>query len=122
MTTIMVVEDEVDIRESILNVLGLENFDTIEAADGKLAVQLAQNHLPDIIVCDIHLPKLSGFDVIQELAQQSLTAKIPFIFLTAQTSEEYVQKGQALGACAYLTKPFTPDTLLTTIRDCLDKV
>jgi len=117
--TVLVVEDERDIRESIINVLQFEEFETIEADNGRLAVRLAQKHLPDVIICDIQLSELDGYGVIMELGQQSNTADIPLIFLTALTNKEAIQKGLDLGASSYLTKPFSTSALLARVRDCL---
>ena len=117
--TILVVEDEIDIRDSIISVLEFENFDTIEADDGHQAVELAQNCLPDVIICDIRLPKLDGYGVIQKLRQHPLTANIPLIFLTALTNEEDVKRGLTLGATSYITKPFNTNMLFAAINESL---
>jgi DNA-binding NarL/FixJ family response regulator len=121
MTRILVIEDEKDLLEEILTLLELEDFDAIGAKDGLEGVQLAREHLPDLIISDVMMPHLSGFEVLEELSADSLTAIIPFIFLTAKAGHDDMRKGMALGADDYVTKPFTNYEILSSIKARLDK-
>ncbi len=120
MTKILVVEDETPIRENIHETLEFEGFDVHSVANGFAALEQALNWLPDLIVCDIMMPELDGFEVLAELRRDSLTATMPFIFLTAKASREDMRTGMELGADDYLTKPFTRDELLRAVTTRLD--
>jgi CheY-like chemotaxis protein len=115
MKTILVIEDEVESREMVLECLEAEGFHTIAAANGRLGVQLAQEHLPDLVICDIVMPELNGYEVLTTLRQNLLTHTIPFIFMTAMTLEAERCYGMKLAADSYLTKPCTVDDLLKAI-------
>lgn len=121
MTTILVIEDEDPIRENLIDLLETEDYHVISAANGRSGVQLAQEHLPDLILCDILMPELDGYGVYQELHQDPVTAMIPFIFLTARAAPSDMRAGMALGADDYLTKPFTREDLLRAIATRLAK-
>lgn len=121
MTKILVIEDEAALLEEILNILTFEDFEVVGAANGKLGVQLATEHLPDLIICDIIMPQLDGYGVLLELRNEPLTAMIPLIFLTAKADRGDWRTGMELGADDYITKPFTRDDLLTAIQTQLAK-
>jgi DNA-binding response OmpR family regulator len=104
---ILLIEDEQPLREDILETLECMYFDVIGAENGLVGVQLALMHKPDLIICDIMMPKLDGYDVLKTLRQNPETSHIPFIFLSAKTEKADIQKGRDLGANDYLTKPFT---------------
>ncbi len=104
---ILLIEDEKPLREDILETLECMYFDVIGAENGLVGVQLALQHKPDLIICDIMMPKLDGYDVLKTLRQNPETSHIPFIFLSAKTEKADIQKGRDLGANDYLTKPFT---------------
>lgn len=121
MPTILVIEDELAVRQNLLALLKAEGFQAIGAEDGQVGLQLAQTHLPDLIICDVMMPKLGGFEVLEILQQNAATAIIPFIFLTAKTERSDFRQGMRLGADDYLTKPFTRVELLETIKMRLSK-
>lgn len=121
MTTILAIEDDTEIRENIQEILELEGFDVLTAANGKIGVQLAQAHHPDLIICDVMMPELDGYDVLVTLRQDPSTLKIPFIFLSAKATTADFRKGMSLGADDYLTKPFTPSELREAISIRLQK-
>lgn len=121
MKKILVIEDDEDIRESIEEMLSAEDFDVITAEDGRTGVELAQETIPDLIICDVMMPELDGFGVVSELRQNSSTQTIPFIFLTARAAKVDRRQGMSLGADDYLTKPFTIDELLDAIAARLEK-
>lgn len=118
---ILVIEDEMLVRENILERLEVEGFDTISASNGVEGVHLAQTHYPDLIICDVMMPELDGYGVLSKLRYNLSTATIPFIFLTAKADKVDLRQGMELGADDYLTKPFTKNELLGAITTRLDK-
>ncbi len=121
MTKILVIEDEVILREEVSEWLRLEGYEPISAADGVEGVNLAIRHLPDLIMCDIAMPRLNGYDVMFDLRANSETQLIPFIYMTARASREDIRQGMALGADDYITKPFTREEVLQAVQSCLQK-
>ncbi|NET59684.1 MAG: hybrid sensor histidine kinase/response regulator [Symploca sp. SIO2E6] len=121
MTKILVIEDEELVRENLLDFLEAEDYQTIDACNGRIGVELAQQHLPDLIICDVMMPELDGHGVLDKLRQNSATATIPFIFLTAKADKMDRREGMGLGADDYLTKPFTIKELKNTIEVRLGK-
>jgi signal transduction histidine kinase len=121
MTKILVVEDSRDLLEDVIEMLELEGYDAYGAADGLEGVETARDILPDLIVCDIMMPELDGYGVLQELSSDPRTAMIPFIFLTAKTEREDMRHGMSLGADDFLTKPFLVSELLDSIDSRLEK-
>ncbi len=121
MNKILVIEDEFLIRENLLERLGAEGFDTVGAENGLDGVKLALANRPDLIICDVMMPELDGYDVLRTLRQNPNTAAIPFIFLTAKADKAALRQGMELGADDYLTKPFTKTELLGAIATRLKK-
>ena len=121
MTKILVIEDEESVRENILDLLEAENLETLAAANGKIGVELAVSEVPDLILCDLMMPNIDGYEVLKLLNSQAITATIPFIFLTARTARADIRQGMELGADDYLTKPFTRSELLNAIKSRLEK-
>ena len=121
MTKILVIEDEVSVRENILDLLEAESFETLAAANGKIGIDLAVSEVPDLILCDLMMPNIDGYEVLKKLNLQANTATIPFIFLTARTAKSDVRQGMDLGADDYLTKPFSRSELLNAIISRLEK-
>lgn len=115
MKKILVIEDENSVRSNILELLEAEDFDTIGAENGFIGALWAQEHLPDLIICDVTMPEVNGYEVINALRQETATARIPFIFLTAMADKSDIRRGMELGADDYLTKPFTRAELLGAI-------
>jgi two-component system, OmpR family, alkaline phosphatase synthesis response regulator PhoP len=118
---ILVIEDESQIRENIKEILELTGFTAITAVNGFSGLQIAKSTLPDLILCDIMMPELDGYDVLQALRQDSLTALLPLIFLTAKVDRTDLRLGMELGADDYLTKPFETDELLRAINSRLSR-
>lgn len=116
MKKILLIEDDVVLRENTAELLELSNYNVITAANGKLGVERAINELPDIIVCDIMMPELDGYGVLELLSKNEKTQYIPFIFLSAKTERKDVRKGMDLGADDYITKPFQEDELTSAIE------
>ncbi len=121
MNKILIIEDERLVLENILDMLGAEGFEVAGAKDGLTGVQLAKQHLPDLVICDIRMSGLDGYGVLMQLREDPATAMIPFIFLTAKTSKKDTRQGMILGADDYVTKPFTQAELLASIRARLEK-
>jgi signal transduction histidine kinase len=121
MKKILVVEDAQSLRKDILEMLGFEGYDAFGAENGLVGVEKARRENPDLIICDIMMPGLDGFGVLEELRREPATAAIPFVFLTARTDRVDIRQGMGLGADDYLTKPFTASELLATVHARLDK-
>ncbi|GAA4304294.1 response regulator [Nibribacter koreensis] len=118
---ILIIEDNVDIRESSTEILELSGYDVLQAPDGKAGVDLAFAQLPDLILCDIMMPELDGFGVLYLLHKNPDTVNIPFIFLTAKAERVDIRKGMEMGADDYLTKPFDDMELLVAVERRLAK-
>ncbi|MGL5510307.1 MAG: hybrid sensor histidine kinase/response regulator [Microcoleaceae cyanobacterium] len=121
MTKILVIEDETAIRENILDLLDAEEFEVMGAENGRVGVEVAQSMIPDLIICDVMMPDLDGYGVLESLRSHSETSTIPFIFLTAKADKSDARKGMDLGADDYLTKPCSSDELLRAIATRLEK-
>jgi CRP-like cAMP-binding protein len=120
-TKVLIIEDNKDIRENVVEILELAGYEAYEAMNGKAGIELAVNHLPDIILCDIMMPELDGYGVLYMLNKNPDTAAIPFIFLTAKAERVDLRKGMEMGADDYLTKPFDDMDLLNAIETRLKK-
>ncbi|MFN6462996.1 MAG: response regulator [Nostoc sp. DedVER02] len=118
---ILVIEDDNVTRDLYLKGLKAKGFDTIGADNGLAGIQQAQEYIPDLVICDITMPDMDGYSVLNTLRQNPLTAIIPFIFLTGSSSKADVRKAMELGADDYLTKPSTLDELLRAIATRLQK-
>lgn len=119
---ILIIEDSVDIRENTAELLELSGFTVETASDGLEGVRIARTWNPDVVICDIMMPNLDGFGVLQVFSCQPELATIPFIFLTAKTDRADMRKGMEMGADDYLTKPFQEVELLRAIEARLKKV
>lgn len=122
MKKILVIEDDPTIRDAILSILQEEGFEAVGVEDGNQGVQVAQNNLPHLILCDVMMPGLDGYDVLATLRQNPATAAIPFIFLTARGEKADFRQGMELGADDYLTKPCSVDELLRAVNARLAKL
>jgi CRP-like cAMP-binding protein/CheY-like chemotaxis protein len=120
-TRVLIIEDNDDIRESVVEILELANYEVVAANNGKSGVELATRLLPDLILCDIMMPELDGYGVLYLLNKKPETSTIPFIFLTAKAERLDIRKGMEMGADDYLTKPFDDMELLTAIESRLSK-
>jgi len=121
MNKILVIEDDTYVRQNILDLLEGEGFNIIEANNGLLGVQLAQQEIPDLIICDVMMPELDGYGVLKALRQRPETAIIPLIFLTARSDKTDLRQGMEMGADDYIVKPFTRKELLAAIACRLEK-
>ena len=114
MATVLVIDDDDDVRRMLGRALA-ETYDVLEAADAEAAFQVLATHTPDVIVCDVMLPAMNGFDFVRHLRSRDGGRHIPVIFLTAKSSAADVVEGINAGARAYVTKPFKLAPLLERI-------
>ena len=121
MKTILVIEDEAQTREIFLRCLKFEKFEGVGAENGSTGVRLATKHRPDLVVCDIMMPDMDGYEVLSSLRKNETTASIPFIFLTAKVTMSDLRQGMTLGADDYLTKPCTVESFLDAIASRLKR-
>jgi two-component system alkaline phosphatase synthesis response regulator PhoP len=121
MKKILVIEDENPVLTNVLEILNSGGFYAIGAENGRMGVQLAKENIPDLILCDIMMPLLDGYEVLSELRSEPTTATIPFIFLTAKADKTDVRQGMNLGADDYLVKPFRRKELLEAVTSRLAK-
>lgn len=121
MKRVLLIEDDAVLRENTAELLELSNFEVITASNGKFGVDIAKNSPLDIIVCDIMMPELDGYGVLETLAKNEITKYIPFIFLSAKTERKDIRKGMDLGADDYITKPFNEEELISAIESRLAK-
>lgn len=120
MKKILIIEDEVFIRENLIELLEIEGFEAIGAENGVIGVQFAKDYQPDLILCDVMMPELDGYGVLDALRENPVTAKIPFMFLTASADRNNLQKIRDLGFNEYILKPFHVDKFLATIAKRFD--
>ncbi|RZJ72662.1 MAG: response regulator [Flavobacterium sp.] len=118
---VLIIEDNDDIREGTAEVLELAGYHPITAKHGKVGVEMALLHQPDIILCDIMMPELDGYGVLYLLSKNTRTANIPFIFITAKSERADMRKGMEMGADDYLTKPFDDVELFKAIESRFKK-
>src|SRR5689334_25165661 len=105
MATILVIEDDEDIRKLIHFILVREGYEVYQAQNGLSGVQVAQEKRPDLIVSDIMMPEMDGYQALLALRQDERTSDIPFIFLTSKAEKQDLRRGMIYGADDYLSKP-----------------
>lgn len=120
-SNILVIEDDPYIREGVENILAMCGYDVTAAKDGEIGLAIAQENLPNLIICDVMMPGLDGYDVLRELRNQPQTAVIPFVFLTSKDARGEQRKGMELGADDYITKPFSAEELINAVETRLAK-
>ena len=116
MKTILVIEDQPIMRHKTVTILKMEGFEVFEAANGAEGIRIALDELPDLILCDIMMPDCDGYEVLQAVRVNRLTATTPFIFLTAKGEKHALREGMNLGADDYLVKPTPRAELLEAIE------
>ena len=116
MKKILIIEDEPEMRRNLATVLRMEKYQPLTAENGKIVVELAQRERPDLILCDVMMPGLDGYGVLQALREDAQLALIPFVFLTAKGEKDDLRSGMNLGADDYLTKPVAKADLLNAIE------
>lgn len=121
MKKVLVIEDTQNVRENICEILESENYEIFAAENGQAGVEMAKNIQPDLVLCDIMMPGMDGYEVLTELRKEVVTSTVPFIFLTAKNTRENQRLGMELGADDYITKPFTVDDLLRSVATRLKR-
>ena len=122
MKKILLIEDNEDVRSNTAEILELSNYQVIVAENGKIGIEKALEHLPDLIICDIMMPMLDGYGVLHAIHKNDAIKNTPFIFLTAKTERGDFRKGMELGADDYITKPFSGTELLNAVDGRLKKI
>lgn len=121
MKKLLLIEDNVEMRENTAEILSLGNYEVHVAENGKTGVEKARAIIPDLIICDVMMPELDGYGVLHLLSKDPKTASIPFIFLTAKADKNDIRKGMNMGADDYITKPFTESELLDAIETRINR-
>jgi DNA-binding NarL/FixJ family response regulator len=121
MTKVLIIEDEPQMRKNMLLILKKEGYDAVGAANGEEGIALARRELPDVILCDVMMPGLDGYEVLAALRRDPATESIPFIFLTAKGERRDVRAGMNQGADDYLAKPVVIADLLAAIKARIDR-
>jgi DNA-binding response OmpR family regulator len=121
MTKILIAEDERDIRDLITFTLGFAGFEVIAAANGEEALNLARQDAPDLILMDVRMPRMTGYEACVAMKADAKMKDIPVIFLSAKGQDSEIQTGLQAGAVDYLLKPFAPDQLTAHIQAVLAK-
>ena len=121
MKKILIIEDQASMRKNIAFILEMEGFKTCLAANGREGIQMAKAEKPDLILCDVMMPEVDGFGVLQELRKDSVFATTPFIFLSAKIDHQDIRSGMNLGADDYLTKPVVHEDLMAAVRSRLER-
>lgn len=121
MKKILIIEDDTVLRENTAEFISGENFEVFVAKDGLEGVQQTLQHLPDLILCDISMPNMNGYDFYKTIKQIKVTSTIPLVFFSAKTENEDIRVGMQLGADDYIIKPFDFFELLKVIKTRLAK-
>jgi len=121
MARILVAEDEPDIRELVAFILRFAGYEVNTAVNGEEAIQLATQSIPDLILLDVRMPRMSGYDVCRALKANTVVKDVPIVFLSAKGQVREIMAGIEVGAEEYLLKPFAPDQLTERVRAILSK-
>lgn len=121
MAKILIIEDDIGVIENLYQIFKLNNYDVYTAQNGRVGVEQAMKHLPDIIVCDIMMPELDGYQVLKTLRSEPATFGIPFLFLTAKAEKADQRYGMEMGADDYITKPFGNSEIINAVESRLTK-
>jgi DNA-binding response OmpR family regulator len=119
MKNILVIDDTEDIRNLIATVLTNYGFTVREAPNGQLGVKMIAEEKPDLVICDVNMPAMGGYETLAVVRESSQTATIPFILMTGLVSRDGFRRGMVSGADDYLVKPFTPDELIEAVMSRL---
>ena len=119
MTKILIADDERDIRDLITFTLRFAGYEVAAASNGEEAVTLALQEIPDLIISDVRMPRMNGYEACEKIKAEEKTKHIPVIFLSAKGQDAEIQTGMNVGAEEYLLKPFAPDQLTSRIQAVL---
>jgi len=121
MTKILIAEDERDIRELITYTLQFAGYEVVSAGDGEEAVQLTLQEKPDLVLLDVRMPRMNGYEACKAIKADEKTKGIPVVFLSAKGQDAEIQAGMQAGAVEYMVKPFSPDQLTARVKVVLAK-
>ncbi len=121
MKKILIAEDDAYILISLDYLMRKKGYEVYVAQDGEEALALANEHEPDVVLLDIMMPKLDGYEVCEAIKNQAKTRHAKIIFLSAKSKEEDIQKGMEVGASAYITKPFSTTEIVQKVKDLLEE-
>jgi len=121
MAKILIAEDERDIRDLIAFTLRFAGHEVFSAANGEEAVDLTSKMNPDLILMDVRMPRMTGYEACKTIKAKPELKNIPIVFLSAKGQESEIQQGLDAGAEEYLLKPFAPDQLTKRVRAILEK-
>lgn len=119
MARILISEDERDIRELIAFTLQIAGHEVIPTSNGEEALEMTVKEMPDLIILDVRMPRISGYEVCKQIKSDPGTKHIPIVFLSAKGQDAEVKAGLEAGAVEYIIKPFSPDQLVNQIGDIL---
>ena len=122
MKRILLIEDNHSLREEILNVLELEGFETVTAENGRVGLERLKESIPDVVLCDLMMPDMDGYETLQAIRSNPVTHTLPVILLTARDDDTCRTRGVELGADDYVTKPFKIPDLLRALEAIAKKV
>ena len=120
MYKILIIEDQTEIRENLEEYLELCNYEVMSARDGQLGIELMDRVIPDLIICDIAMPVMDGYEVLRRVRARSSTQDIPFVFFSASAQEKDIEKGTKAGADGYFTKPIASEKMERVIQELLN--
>jgi len=121
MPKILIAEDEPDIRDLVAFTLRFAGYEVVAANNGEEAVQMASREFPDLILMDVRMPRMTGYDACRVMKANPELKDIPVVFLSAKGQESEIQTGLDAGAEEYLLKPFAPDELTERVRAILSR-
>lgn len=121
MITILLIEDHATLRENLREMLALEGYRVLAAENGRAGLELAVREQPSLVLCDVMMPGMDGYDVLRRLRAVAATKAVPFVFLTAKGSPPDIRAGMNLGADDYLPKPVSRNDLLKAVRMRLER-
>jgi two-component system alkaline phosphatase synthesis response regulator PhoP len=119
MAKILIVEDERDIRDLITFTLQYAGYEVVAATNGEEAIEMARLEMPDLIMMDVRMPRMTGYEACRVLRETEPTQHIPVVFLSAKGQEQEVQSGLEAGAVDYILKPFSPEQLARRVEEIL---
>jgi CheY-like chemotaxis protein len=121
MKTALIIEDNLEIRENTTELLELAGYNVITANNGTEGIEAASMRVPDVILCDIMMPQTNGYEVLQVLKDNPITAQIPFIYVTASAEKKDINMAMEMGADGYVRKPFDVRELMDAIEKVMNR-
>lgn len=118
---ILIIEDNRDILDNTVELMELEGYEVLFAHNGHEGIDLAIEHCPDLILCDIWMPEIDGYEVFNRLSKNQATSSIPFVVFSASVERSDVEKALKMGATDYVKKPYVTDHLLETVEKVLER-